>query len=60
MKIGTTIKINGRLATTISEDYMRIDGGKVVSAIDAKEVETGREFWFAVHYTTWEVVPSAA
>jgi hypothetical protein len=39
---------------------MRIDGGKVVSAIDAKEVETGREFWFAVHYTTWEVVPSAA
>ncbi len=60
MKIGTTIKINGRLATTISEDYMRIDGGKVVSAIDAKEVETGREFWFAVHYTTWEVVTSAA
>jgi hypothetical protein len=59
MKSGTNLKINGRLCVTTSEDYMRIKDGKVIEAVDAKEIETGREFWFAVHYTNWEVVPAA-
>ncbi len=56
MKNGTLIKVGDKLCTTISEDYMRIKDGKVVLAVDAKETETGREFWFAVHYTNWSRV----
>lgn len=52
MKIGTQIKVNGRLCTTISEDYMRNRPGTgLVTAIDARDNETGEEFWIAVHYT---------
>lgn len=57
MKVGTLIKIDDKLCTIISEDYIRNRPGTgLVTAIDAREVETGREFWFAVHYTSWKRV----